>query len=310
MGNGHSRNVLTVNTSVTNEVQPMNIDRYIRFIAESIDREDAARGLCETRVEGRRYDWSEDFEFTGDVISDLKRRDMFGIGVDGIYAMVPINRENAPNYYGPKQFNYRKDKDGNWKDGKEPDFESYDILHISLTFDTDQKKMVVGRYFGHRLDWSKENHTSTEKDWTDIPVLSRKTIQSLIDAYKDNGVFDKMKANLEEYAKKHREYLDKYVGTPEREKERLSGLGDHDIQKALERLFKRRGEQKTTWSKYMDVCNCVIDGSYRSFAIEMDYPEVPSEKEIRDRYERHRKFADATDRALADYYDTHQYTGD
>ena len=288
----------------------MNIDRYIRFIAESIDKEDAARGLCETRVEGRRYDWSEDFEFTGDVISDLKNRDMFGIGADGIYAMVPVNREDAPNRYGPKQFDHLKDKDGNWVDGNEPDFESYDILHISLTFDTNRKKIKVGRYFGHRLDWSGENHTQTEKDWSDIPVLSKKTVQSLIDAYKDNGVFEKMKANLEEYAKNHEEYLDKYVGTPEREKERISMLGDYDTRKALERLFKRRGERKTVWSRYMDVCNCVIDGSYRSFAIEMDYPEFPSDEEIRDRYESHKKFADATDKALAGHYDTNQYNGD
>lgn len=288
----------------------MNIDEYIRFIAESIEKEDAARCLCETRVEGKRYDWSEDFKFTHDVILDLKKRDMFGIDANGIYAMVPVNRENAPNYYSPRQFDYRKNKDGNWKDGKEPDFESYDILHISLTFDTDQKKIVVGRYFGHRLDWNGENHTSTEKDWSDIPVLSKKTIQSLIDVYKDNEVFEKMKANLEEYAQKHEEYLDKYVGTPEREKERLSRSSDYDIQKALERLFKRREERKTMWSKYMDVCNCVIDGSYKSFSIEMDYPEVPSEEEIRDRYEKHKKFSDATNKALADYYNTHQYTGD
>lgn len=111
------------------------LEEYIQKVADQINEEDGIKTPREAKPtkQGKYYDWEKDFVFTPDVVSDLRKRDLFGISEGGgIYVMIPVNRKDAPTYYSKDFFNYRKDKDGNWKYGKEPDYEPYNILHISI----------------------------------------------------------------------------------------------------------------------------------------------------------------------------------
>lgn len=157
----------------------MLLEDYIQQVADQINEEDGIKAPHEAKPtkKGKYYDWVKDFTFTPDVVSDLRKRDLFGISEDGgIYVMIPVNRKDAPNYYSKDSFNYMKDKDGNWKYGEEPDYEAYNILHISIEVSAEEKKVIIRRYYGHKLDWDGENDTQTEQDWTDIPVLTKKTV--------------------------------------------------------------------------------------------------------------------------------------
>lgn len=286
----------------------MNLNTYIRLIAESINEQD---GLNES-AQGKHYDWGKDFIFTQSIIQDLKKRNLLGIREGGgIHVMIPINRENAPEYYSRDHFNYRKDKNGNWKDGKEPDFEPYNILHILIEVSAKDRTISISRYFGHRLDWDKENLTQTETDWTDIPVLTTKTVQSLIDMYNTYEVFDKLLDNIIENADKHEEYLDKYIGTEGEVRNKVASAPRYyNLQKELDVLADRRKNQHTWYETFADNCQAITDGDYKSFEWKWDYPEEPTPEEVEKRYEQHKTSADAINKGLRDYYDNHEYTGD
>lgn len=286
----------------------MNLDNYIKYLANSINES------CELgeSAQGKHYDWEKDFIFSPDVVSDLKKKNLFGItSGGGIYVMIPVNRADAPEYYSRNHFDYRKDKDGNWKDGKEPDFEPYNILHISIDVSAKDKKVFINRYYGHRLDWNGENQTNTERDWSDIPVLTEKTVQSLIDIYNTHEVFDKLLDNIIENADKHEEHLDKYVGTEDSVRKRVAKSPKfYNLQHELDKLAERRKDRKTWYLEFADNCQAITDGDYKTFKWVWDYPEEPDPELIKKRYDDHREFSNALNKSLADYYATHSYTGD
>ena len=292
----------------------MLLEDYIQQVADQINEEDGIKAPHEAKPtkKGKYYDWEKDFTFTPDVVSDLRKRDLFGISEGGgIYVMIPVNRKDAPDYYSKDHFNYMKDKDGNWKNDKELDFEPYNILHIYINVSAKEKKLNIRRYYGHRLDWNGENHTSTEQDWSDIPVLTKKTVQSLIDVYNTHEVFDKLLDNIILNADKHEEYLDKYVGTEEKVRKRVEQNPKYyNLQKELDKLVKARKDKFTWYSAFADNCQAITDGDYKSFEWKWDYPEIPDPEYIKQRHEEHSRQAQAINKSLDDYYATNRYTGD
>lgn len=293
----------------------MKLEKYINMVVESSDNQ------IDEAVSGKYYDWNKDFIFTKEVIQDLRKRDLLGVkDGGGIYVMVPVNRDNPPNRYSPDTFDYLKDKNGNWKDGKEPDFKPYNILHIKVIVDAKDKKVEISRFFGHRLDWVGEEFTNEERDWTTIPVLTRKTVESLFNVYNDYDIFDKLLDNIIVNTAKHEEYLDRNKITDEYLQRRAKSEEDYlryvaradakTIQDKLEQLAKRRKDYRTYYKIYADNCEAIVDGHYKNFEWEFDYPEIPSKEEIEKVYNRHKKYADSINKGLSDYYSKREFTGD
>lgn len=293
----------------------MKLEKYINMVIESSDTQ------IDEAVSGKYYDWNKDFIFTKEIIQDLRKRDLLGINDGGgIYVMIPVNRDNPPNRYSPDSFDYLKDKNGNWKYGKEPDFEPYNILHIQVIVDAKDKKVEISRFFGNRLDWTKEGFTSDERDWSTIPVLTRKTVESLFNIYNDYDIFDKLLDNITVNTAKHEDYLNRNQITDEYLQRRAKNEENYlkyveradakTIQDKLEKLAKRRKDYRTYYKIYADNCEAIADGHYKNFEWEFDYPEIPSKEEIEKVYNTHKKSADAIGKSLTDYYSKNEFTGD
>lgn len=151
-------------------------------------------------IPGKRYDWSKDFRFTSDVINDLRDRGLLEMGVR-IQVLVPVNREDAPT--ARQKGGGEIDKDGRFHDGSLADFHDYnpyDILHISLSFDHKNKSIGIDRYYGYRKDWVFEDG-STHRDWTAIPPISKKTVDSIMGFYRDRGVTEGLLRAIDDYVK-------------------------------------------------------------------------------------------------------------
>jgi len=278
-------------------------------------------------IPGKRYDWSKDFQFTDSVINDLRDRDLLKMGL-GIQVLVPVNREDAPNYYRKGDGVVRQD--GKLYNGKEPDrhdLEPYDILHISLSFDHENKSIGIDRYYGHRKDWVGENHTGTHRDWNDIPPISKSAVDSIMNAYKNRGVTEGILKAIDEYIERRVGDDVYWHGNPPNPYYNRNYDNMDDFEKSDKRkLYKEKSTDprflkwlqkyidKHTNSRYVkdlqNMCAKIESGEIFSYTYNFFEPEEPSEEYIAKKAEDHRKSEDAINKSLSDYYANSSYTGD
>lgn len=276
---------------------------------------------------GKRYDWTKDFKFTDSVINDLRDRGLLEMGAQ-IQVLIPVNRENAPTYY--HRGGGVIDADGKRYDGKEAephDYEPYDILHINLSFNHKDKSIGIDRYYGHRADWTSEGHTGTHRDWTDIPPISKATVSSIMEFYKDRGVTAGLLDAIDEYVNRRvKDDVELYGKAPNPWFNR-----NYDRMDDFERSDKRELYKKNStdprflkWlQRYIDkyrndphaksigtLCEKIESGEIFSYTYNFFEPEQPTEEYIKAKAGDHRRAEEAVGAALRDYYDNSSYTGD
>lgn len=115
------------------KIVPMRKIASERHLAESGDGN--AEQITENNdIPGKRYDWKPDFQFTNDVINDLKQRDLLKLG-SRLEILIPVNREDGPTYYDHDTVydHYDRETGKNvYRQADIHDNEVYDILHVSL----------------------------------------------------------------------------------------------------------------------------------------------------------------------------------
>lgn len=185
--------------------------------SEAEDEKEEPEQISENNdIPGKRYDWKPDFQFTDDVIDDLKNRDLLKLG-QAIGILLPVNRENVPTRLN-KTTQRDRDENGVWGDRPATihDNDAYDVLHIELDFRTNTKEILIDRYFGWNNDkryWGKSDD-GNERDWSETPVLTKSTVESIIRAYKDHDVFYKIGTAVEEYVEKNLKFNSNYGSDP------------------------------------------------------------------------------------------------
>lgn len=146
------------------------------------------------------------------MIDDLKNRDLLKLG-QAIGVLLPVNREDGPTRFN-KTVEKGYDEDGTWRErpATAHDNEVYDVLHIELDFRTNTKEILVDRYFGYSNDkeyWGR-SAGGEERDWSETPVLTKSTVESILRAYMDHDVFYKIGTALEEYVEKQLKFKSSY----------------------------------------------------------------------------------------------------
>jgi hypothetical protein len=296
--------------------------------SEAEDEKEETEQISENNdIPGKRYDWKPDFQFTNDVINDLKQRDLLELGKN-IQVLLPVNRENGPTYYNNSEV---EDRDENGNFIKRPatihDNEVYDILHIQLNFDIDKKSIGIDRYYGHRADWvAGENATETHRDWSEVPVLTKSTVDSIIEAYKSHGVFEKLSKAIDDFVNKNIEAAVYRDGEP-RDYPRYDFRGvdtrsqeDKDFDRMDKReMFKNKSQNPkfVQWlQRYVDryqntayvkrlrrLCEEIQNGNVFNYTYDFFEPEIPDEEYNRSKFEKHNEEVRRITSELIRYYD-------
>lgn len=243
----------------------MNLDAYYRTVCESEERLET-----ESQDRGQRYDWSIDFEFDRRKAIELARRDFLGIfssgkWAQGVQAMVPVKRDVGGE--GGRKF---------------------DVVHVQAAIDTDKRLISVARWFGCRTDWTQEDFTNEERDYTDIPVLSKKTVLSMLDAYRNGNVGKNLQEQIEEYRRNQEDFVRSHQKKVDFDVAmgKVGGEGDpnfhpiESVQRWLSDMAKRRSDTSSLWTRLISLCEVLQSGEYEQYAIDLDWPEEPTERDV------------------------------
>lgn len=280
--------------------------------AEAEDKTAESDQISENNdIPGKRYDWKPDFQFTNDVVDDLKNRDLLKLG-QAIGVLLPVNRENGPTRFN-KTVERGYDENGTWRErpATAHDNEVYDVLHIELDFRTNTKEILIDRYFGYSNDkeyWGR-SAGGEERDWSETPVLTKSTVESILMAYKDHNVFYKIGTALEEYVEKQLKFKSSYSTNAQDTKKLLADRPNQSETQWVEnymRMYPKDNHAKGLKS----LCDAFQDGSILDYKLKFLEPEIPTEEYDRQKFEEHTKKAEEISRSIQDWYSGSGWQGD
>lgn len=247
-------------------------------------------------IPGKRYDWKPDFQFTDEVINDLKSRNLLSLG-QTIGILLPINRENGPTAYHYDEVYDHTDpvtKKSVFRPPTIHDNEVFDILHIELSFNVREKSIGIDRYYGHRKDWVLEDHTDKHRDWTEVPPLTKSTVSSIVDAYRRHGVFEKVNDAIDSHVQQlinvrgyHLKHLDKNDPKAVAWVKKYTEIFSNDSRARFLRAF----------------CGDAESGELFKYKYNFFEPEIPTEEYNRKKFEEYKESCDRISSEIIAYYE-------